>query len=54
MNRQGLYKRLIHGEAYSAFTDVFLAVVPVTAFWSLQMKTKTKISLCLLMGMTAV
>lgn len=40
--------------AYSAFTDIFLAVVPATVFWKLQLKTKTKINLCLLMGMTAV
>lgn len=41
-------------KAYSAFTDIFLAIVPITAFWKLQMKLKTKIGLCLLMGMTAL
>ncbi|KAL8749078.1 MAG: hypothetical protein Q9184_006945 [Pyrenodesmia sp. 2 TL-2023] len=40
--------------AYSAFTDVFLAVVPAMVFWKLQLKTKTKIGLCLLMGTTAL
>lgn len=40
--------------AYSAFTDVFLAVVPAMVFWKLQLKTKTKIGLCLLMGATAL
>ncbi|KAL9025195.1 MAG: hypothetical protein Q9196_005943 [Gyalolechia fulgens] len=40
--------------AYSAFTDVFLAIVPAMVFWKLQMKTKTKIGLCLLMGTTAL
>ncbi|KAL8731916.1 MAG: hypothetical protein Q9181_004127 [Wetmoreana brouardii] len=40
--------------AYSAFTDVFLAVVPAMVFWKLQLKTKTKVGLCLLMGTTAL
>jgi len=40
--------------AYSAFTDIFLAVVPAMVFWKLQLKTKTKIGLCLLMGATAL
>lgn len=39
-------------EAYSAFTDVFLAVVPIVAFWRLQLKLKTKIGVCLLMSTT--
>ncbi|MCJ1432412.1 hypothetical protein MMC27_001768 [Xylographa pallens] len=40
--------------AYSAFTDIFLAVIPIAAFWKLQMKLKTKIGLGLLMGMTSI
>lgn len=40
--------------AYSAFTDLFLAAVPAALFWNLQVRTKTKVGLCLLMGMTAV
>ena len=39
--------------AYSAFTDIFLAVVPAVVFSKLQLKTDTKIGLCLLMGTTA-
>ena len=40
--------------AYSAFTDVLLAVIPIFAFWKLQMRLRTKIGICLLMGMTAL
>lgn len=43
-----------HRQVYSAFIDILLAVVPTAAFWKLQLKTKTKVGLCLLMGMTAV
>lgn len=38
--------------AYTTLTDVVLAVVPVAAFWKLQMKRSTKIGLCILMSMT--
>lgn len=38
--------------ALSAFTDVMLAIIPIAAFWRLQLKTMTKIGLCLLMGTT--
>lgn len=38
--------------AYTTFTDIVLAVVPVIAFWKLQMKQSTKIGLCVLMSMT--
>ena len=38
--------------AYTAFTDFVLAIVPVAAFWKLQMKRSTKIGLCILMSMT--
>ena len=38
--------------ALSAFTDVMLAIVPIAAFWRLQLRTMTKIGLCLLMGTT--
>lgn len=40
--------------AYSAFTDVFLAIIPAFAFWKLQMKPKTKLGLCFLMSTTAL
>lgn len=40
--------------AYSAFTDLLLAIVPAAAFWKLQLQLKTKIGLCILMGMTAL
>lgn len=38
--------------AYTTFTDVVLAVVPVSAFWKVQMKRSTKIGLCVLMSTT--
>ena len=38
--------------AYTTFTDAVLAVVPIAAFWDLQMKRSTKIGLSVLMGMT--
>jgi hypothetical protein len=38
--------------AYTTFTDVVLAVVPIAAFWDLQMKRSTKMGLSVLMGMT--
>lgn len=40
--------------AYTSFTGVFLAVIPVAAFWKLQMKPKHKFGICILMGMTAL
>lgn len=40
--------------AYSAFTDILLAIIPIFAFWKLQMKLRTKIGVCLLMGTTAL
>lgn len=38
--------------AYTAFTDAVLAAVPVAAFWRLQMPARTKLGVCLLMGLT--
>lgn len=38
--------------AYTTLTDLVLAIVPVAAFWKLQMKRSTKIGLCILMSMT--
>lgn len=38
--------------AYTTLTDVVLAVVPVHAFWKLQMPRSTKIGVCVLMSMT--
>jgi hypothetical protein len=38
--------------AYTTLTDVILAVVPIRAFWSLQMPRSTKIGLCVMMSMT--
>jgi hypothetical protein len=38
--------------AYTTLTDVVLAIVPVAAFWKLQMKRSTKIGMCVLMSMT--
>ncbi|KAL8724970.1 MAG: hypothetical protein Q9181_006590 [Wetmoreana brouardii] len=40
--------------SYTAFTDLFLAVVPIVAFWKLQLKPKAKIVLFLVMTTTAI
>ena len=38
--------------AYTTLTDVVLAVVPISAFWNLQMRRSTKIGLSIMMGLT--
>jgi hypothetical protein len=38
--------------AYTTVIDIMLAVIPIKAFWKLQMKTNTKIGLCIMMGLT--
>jgi hypothetical protein len=38
--------------AYTAMTDLALAVLPIAAFWKLQMQASTKFKLSLLMGLT--
>lgn len=38
--------------AFTAVTDIVLGIVPIAAFWKLQMKTKTKVGLCTMMGCT--
>lgn len=38
--------------AYTTLTDIVLAVVPIMAFWKLHMRTSTKISVCIMMGLT--
>ncbi|KAI4116604.1 MAG: hypothetical protein LQ345_003010 [Seirophora villosa] len=45
-----------HGglEGFTAFTDIFLAVAPIFAFWKLQLKPKAKILLVLLFSSTTV
>jgi hypothetical protein len=40
--------------AFTAFTDTVLGIVPVTAFWKLQLSTKTRVGLCFLMGCTLI
>ncbi|CAO1600386.1 hypothetical protein XANCAGTX0491_004076 [Xanthoria calcicola] len=40
--------------ALSAFTHIFLAVVPIFGLWKIRIKTKTKVGVCLLMGTTAI
>lgn len=40
--------------ALSAFTHVFLAVVPIFGLWKTRIKLKTKVGVCLLMGTTAM
>lgn len=36
---------------YSAFSDYFLALIPATFIWSLQMNLQKKVSLCILLGL---
>ncbi|KAH7033624.1 uncharacterized protein B0I36DRAFT_383449 [Microdochium trichocladiopsis] len=38
--------------AYTTLTDLALAVVPISAFWNLQMNMSTKIGIMVLMGLT--
>lgn len=38
--------------AYTTLTDLVLAIVPISAFWNLQMNTSTKIGIMVLMGLT--
>ncbi|KAJ5161070.1 hypothetical protein N7492_006462 [Penicillium capsulatum] len=38
--------------AYTTVTDIVLAIVPIKAFWSLQMRMSTKLGLCVMMGLT--
>ncbi|KAI1259430.1 hypothetical protein F5Y18DRAFT_296648 [Xylariaceae sp. FL1019] len=38
--------------AYTTLTDFVLAIVPIMAFWRLQMKTSTKLGVCLMMALT--
>ncbi|KAL4807932.1 hypothetical protein BDV18DRAFT_159141 [Aspergillus unguis] len=38
--------------AYTTVTDIILAIVPITVFWKLQMRPSTKISVCIMMGLT--
>ncbi|KAL9583198.1 MAG: hypothetical protein Q9212_002848 [Teloschistes hypoglaucus] len=40
--------------SYTAFTDVFLAFVPIVAFWRLQLRPKAKIILYVLMSSTMI
>ncbi|KAI9839333.1 MAG: hypothetical protein M1837_002218 [Sclerophora amabilis] len=36
---------------YSAFTDLYLAIFPITLFWNLQIHLRTKIGLCAVMSL---
>ncbi|PYH80047.1 hypothetical protein BO82DRAFT_120123 [Aspergillus uvarum CBS 121591] len=38
--------------AYTTMTDIVLAVVPIRVFWKLQMRTSTKVGVCIMMGLT--
>lgn len=38
--------------AYTTMTDIVLAVIPIAAFWKLQMKFSTKLGVCIMMGLT--
>jgi len=33
-------------------TDIILAIVPISAFWKLQMPFSTKLGVCIMMGLT--
>ena len=37
--------------AFSILTDFILAALPVVIVWNVQISTRTKVSLCLLMGL---
>ncbi|KAJ5881366.1 uncharacterized protein N7529_000038 [Penicillium soppii] len=38
--------------AYTTVTDIVLAIVPISAFWKLQMPFSTKLGVCIMMGLT--
>src|SRR4051812_3838054 len=38
--------------AYTTVTDFVLAIVPISIFWRLQLKTSTKIGICIMVGLT--
>ncbi|KAF9249454.1 hypothetical protein DTO013E5_2728 [Penicillium roqueforti] len=38
--------------AYTTMTDIVLAIVPISAFWKLQMPFSTRLSVCIMMGLT--
>lgn len=38
--------------AYTTMTDFILAIVPVTVFWKLQMRTSTEVAVCIMMSLT--
>lgn len=40
--------------AVTAFTDLVLAVVPISAFWKLQMKLHQKIEMAVMLGLTLI
>lgn len=43
--------KLTFQPAYSSFSDVVLAIFPVTVLWNLQMERRIKISLAFVMGL---
>ena len=38
--------------AYTTLTDIVLAIMPISAFWNLQMRFPKKLSVCIMMGLT--
>ncbi|OJJ88711.1 uncharacterized protein ASPGLDRAFT_42285 [Aspergillus glaucus CBS 516.65] len=38
--------------AYTTMTDIVLAIMPISAFWNLQMRFPKKLSVCIMMGLT--
>ncbi|KAK9420721.1 putative Integral membrane protein [Seiridium unicorne] len=40
--------------AYTAFTDIVLAIIPIVAFWKLQMRLRIKLGVCIMMGLTFI
>ncbi|KAK6064544.1 integral membrane protein [Seiridium cupressi] len=37
--------------AYTAFTDIVLAIIPIVAFWKMQMRLRIKLGVCIMMGL---
>ncbi|KAI4095703.1 MAG: hypothetical protein LQ344_001420 [Seirophora lacunosa] len=52
--QDGVVGILYFNGALSAFTHIFLAVIPIFALWNIQMETRTKAGVCLLMSTTAI
>ena len=38
-------------DGFNSFFDLALAILPVTMIWNLQIKTKKKVALCIVLGL---